>query len=267
MLLLAAALAAAAVPDVSLAEARHALTVGRLDQARTMIAAAVGAGATGAPVDRLLADLAFAQGDSERSAALYSALLMQQPGDVVMTERAGLSRLRLGRLREAEALLRRASGRPGASWMTWNGLGAIADGRGDWVMADDAYERAAQLAPNRAEVANNRGWSLLLRGQWSEAEAELTRGVALDPAIGRLANNLDLARAALAAALPARRSGETDEGWSARLNDAGVAAAVRGERTRAIAAFSRAIDARAQWNRRASANLAAVEHSAGSEQR
>lgn len=267
MLLLVAALAAAAVPDVSLAEARHALSAGRLDQARTMIAAAVGAGAAGAPVDRLLADLAFAQGDPERSAALYSALLLQQPGDVVMTERAGLSHLRVGRLREAEALLRRASGRPGASWMAWNGLGAIADGRGDWVMADGAYTRAAQLAPQRAEVANNRGWSLLLRGRWSEAAAELTRGAALEPAIGRLANNLDLARAALAADLPARRAGETDESWSARLNDAGVAAAVRGERTRAIAAFSQAIDARSEWNRRASANLAAVEHGTGSEPR
>jgi len=258
MLLLAAALAAAG-PNTALIEARHALGAGRLDQARAMIAAAVQSGVSSDPVDRLLADLAFAQGDDERSAALYRALFDRHPAEARLAECAGIALLRLQRVAEAEILLRRATMLPGAEWRAWNGLGAAADARGDWRSADGAYDRAVALAPHQAAVANNRGWSLLLRGRWREAEAELARGAALDPSMSRLTNNLDLARAALETALPARRTGESDEAWAARLNDAGVAAAVRSERARAIAAFARALEARSRWDRRAAANLAAIE--------
>ena len=105
--------------------------------------------------------------------------------------------------------------------------------------------RAPQaLAPERGEVANNLGWSLLLRGRWDEALAELEQAAALDRKSPRIANNLELARVALKDGLPQRGQGESDETWSARLNDAGVAAAARGERGRAIAAFAQAIETR-----------------------
>jgi len=55
-LLLAAALASPAPPANSLNEAAHAIAADRLDQARAMITNAVAAGATGAPVERLLAE-------------------------------------------------------------------------------------------------------------------------------------------------------------------------------------------------------------------
>jgi hypothetical protein len=64
---------------------------------------------------------------------------------------------------------------------------------------------------------------------------------------------------ALKDGLPQRRPGESDRAWSARLNDAGVAAAARGERGRAVAAFAQAIEARSTWYGRAADNLAAVQ--------
>ncbi|MEO6248342.1 MAG: tetratricopeptide repeat protein [Sphingomicrobium sp.] len=242
-----------------LGEARHALSVGRLDQARTMIANAVAAGATGEPVDRLLADLAFAKADNAQALSLYRALLPGYPNDAAMLGQAGIAALRLGDNRQATALLHRAVALRTADWRAWNALGAAADARGDWAAADIAYDRALILAPHRAEVANNRGWSLVLRGRWHEAEAELARGVALDPSLPRLANNLQLARDSLATALPERRVGESDAGWAARLNDSGVAAAGQGDRARAIAAFARSIAARPTWDARTAANLASVE--------
>ena len=257
-LLLAAALAVAG-PDPSLAEARHALAAGRIDQARTMIAAAVAAGATGDPVERLLADLAFARDDQHEALARYRALLARHPDDALVAERAGIAALDMGDVREGTALLRGAAALPTAGWRAWNALAATADLRSDWDEADRAYARALALAPARAEVANNRGWSLLLRGRWREAEAELARGAALDPSLKRLANNLELARDALASDLPARKAGESDDAWAARLNDAGVAAAMLGDRSRAIAAFARAIEARPVWDARTAANLAAIE--------
>ena len=248
-------------PSISLAEARHALAAGRLDQARTMIARAVAGGATGEPIDRLIADLAFARHDDAQALNLYRAMLPTRPSDASMAAQAGIAALRIGDIRGATTLLRQATALPAAGWRAWNALGAASDERGDWAEADSAYARALVLAPDRAEIATNRGWSLVLRGRWAEAEAELARGATLDPSLPRLNNNLQLARDALALSLPGRRAGEGDAAWAARLNDAGVAAAAKGERARAIAAFAQSIAARPSWNTRTAANLAAVEAS------
>ena len=264
MLLVAAALAAVtptARPSPPLAEVSHALAAGRLDQAGTMLATAIGAGASGDAVNRATADLAFAREDWARAAPMYARLSAQRPADALMVERAGLSALQLNDLATAVTLLDRATTLPGASWRVWSARGALADRQQAWEAADMAYARATALAPDRAEIVNNRGWSLLLRGRWREAEAALAHAAALAPASPRIADNLELARAALAADLPRRRTGEANDAWAARLNDAGVVAAVRGEQTRALAAFARAIELRAQWSRRTAANLAALEGS------
>ena len=83
--------------------------------------------------------------------------------------------------------------------------------------------------------------------------------MALDPSSTRSRNNLELARAAIAEDLPQQRQDESDSDFAARLNDAGVAAAQRGQRAKAIAAFSRALAVRDKWFPRAANNLAAVE--------
>ena len=134
-----------------------------------------------------------------------------------------------------------------------------ADLRGDWEVADLAYSRAQALKPDRAEAVNNLGWSLLLRGRWADALEQLERAAALNPKSKRIADNLDLARAAVSVDLPQRRPNESDSDWAARLNDAGVMARVRGDQQRAIAAFAQAIEARTQWFERAANNLALAQ--------
>ena len=147
---------------------------------------------------------------------------------------------------------------PGAGWRAWNARGAAADRQGRWDEADAAYSRAAALDPKQAEIPNNQGWSLMLRGQWVEALAAFERAWAIDRNLPRLANNLELARAAVAADLPARMQGEGDEAYAVRLNDAGVVAAASGQTKRAEAAFSQAIELRSRWYTRAADNLAAL---------
>jgi hypothetical protein len=73
-----------------------------------------------------------------------------------------------------------------------------------------------------------------------------------------VANNVELAKAALAAELPERRPGESEDEWAMRLNDAGVVARLQGDRARAIAAFAQAIEARGSWYERAANNLRAA---------
>jgi len=165
----------------------------------------------------------------------------------------------VGDLRRASAALNVATALPSGSWRAWSARGAVADLGRDWDDADLAYGRALALAPDRAEILNNRGWSLLLRGQWQEALRLLERASALEPKSHRIADNLELARAAIAEDLPRRRSAESDTDWAARLNDAGVVAVFDGDRKRAIAAFAQALEASSQWFERAANNLAIVE--------
>jgi Flp pilus assembly protein TadD len=253
-------LAAAVTVAPAYAEIDRAIAMHRLDQARMMIAAAVGAGAQGAAVERPLAALAFAAGRNEEALARTIALLRDVPDDPILLEQATLAAMRMGATDEAAKFAKRAARQETASWRVWNALGVIADEARDWDAADHAFARAAVLAPGRYEIANNRGWSLLLRGDWDAAASVLAKAAALAPDSVRTANNLDLARMGLAGDLPARGAGETSADYAARLNDAGVAAQARGDSKKARAAFAQAIHASGQYYARAGANLAAVEH-------
>lgn len=259
-LVLAVALAASAAPPLQpLGEAAHAIEAGRLDQARIMIGNAIKAGAEGAAVDKLLADLAFESGDYHMALSRYEALLASDPDNSRHAERAGISAFRQGEMHRSAALLERATSAHGASWRAWNARGVVADHLGDWNSAETAYTRAAALSPDRPAVLNNMGWSLLLRGKWEQGLELLERAADLDPNSPRIADNLELARAALSSDLPRRRAGESDEEWAARLNDVGVMAVFLGDRPRAIAAFAQAIEARSHWFERAANNLALAE--------
>ncbi len=259
MIALLAAALLAIDPGGGLGHAVQALQAGRLDQARIMLDAAVKAGAEGDEVDRLLAELAFRSGNYAVALDRYQRLAAAYPQEPLAFERAGIAAVYVGDLRRANAAIIAATALPGASWRAWNARGAIADLRRDWAEADLAYDRAMALSPNRAEVLNNRGWSLLLRGQWQEALPLFERAGSLDPESRRIADNLELVRAALAEDLPKRRRGESDSDWAARLNDAGVLAAASGNHQRAIAAFARAIETSSQWFERAANNLAVIE--------
>jgi len=249
---------AAATPDrpaPPLAEAEHAIRAGRLEQARLMIGRAVAAGVTGDQIDRLLADLAFASDNNEEAQQRYQVLLAANPTDPIVAERAGIAALKQGNVATAMVLIDRATKSPKASWRAWNARGVIADLQQDWRAADAAYQEAAKRSSDESEIINNQGWSLLLRGDWERAESRFERASALDPHSTRIANNLELARGAVAAELPQRRVGEDDRAWAARLNDAGMAAQLMGNRQRAVAAFTQALEASGTWYARAANNL------------
>ena len=252
--------ASATSPQAQLEEAQRAAEAGRFDQARLMIANAIGAGASPTESDKAIADLAFQSRNYAEALAVYQKLLSIAPDDPLLLERGGLAALQTGEVALAATLIGRAVAKPGASWRAWNAAGAIADTRGDWAGADSAYDKADRLAPGHFEIANNRGWSRILRGDWQGAIPFLEQATVLDPKSSRAANNLELARAALAADLPRRRPDESDSDWAARLNDAGVAAQILGDRKRAIAAFTQALEASNSWYDRAANNLKAASN-------
>lgn len=252
---------AAATPEQpmpSLAEAEHAITAGRLEQARLMIGRASASGVSGTQIDRLLADLAFATGNNDEAQQRYQKLLAADPANPLLAERAGIAALKLGNVATSFVLIDRATKSPKATWRAWNARGVIADLQQNWPAADIAYAKAARHSPDESEIINNQGWSQLLRGDWKRAADAFERAAWLDPHSARIANNLELARGAVAAELPQRKAGEEDRAWAARLNDAGMAAQLMGNRQRAVAAFTQALEASGTWYGRAANNLQAA---------
>jgi Flp pilus assembly protein TadD len=257
--ILAAAAPVPALPDPSLLkDASRAIDAGRLQEAKLLIARAVSAGAKGVPVDRVVAKLAFASHKYQEALSGYQRLAaspQKQPSDC---ENGAIAALELGKPEDAKPLVDCAVAPSHVSWRAWNARGVLADFNQDWASADESYSRAHQLAPEEARIVNNQGWSMLLRGNWAAAIPLFEEAVELDNKSARIADNLELAKAALAADLPQRRAGESERDWAVRLNDAGVAAALLGEKQRAVAAFSQALDASPVWYDRASNNLKAL---------
>lgn len=258
-LAMAAAIASQGLAGVDLPAAAHALEAGRIVQAKQMLAEAAREGRSGPEFDRLLADLAFAQSHWPEAEARYAQLLAHNPSDARSAERGGIAALQMGDVKLGKTLIRKAVSSKGASWRAWNALGVLCDFERDWDGADAAYATADEIAPDRPEILNNHGWSLILRGDWTSAVPVLERAARLDPKSGRIANNLELARTAVAADLPRRRPGESDSDFAARLNDAGIAAELRGDRARAMSAYARALTASDSWYVRAANNLSRVE--------
>jgi Flp pilus assembly protein TadD len=254
-LLMAAVLASQSADAPGLGEIRHAIESNRLEQARQMLGMAMAAGQSGAQVDTLLADLAFARKNWAEAATRYSALATATPKDGRSAERAAIADIMLGKLQSAETFADKAIASGSASWKAWNAKGVLCDFRSDWKGADEAFAVAAKMKPDEPDILNNRGWSLILRGKWMDAVTPLEQASILDPKSARIQNNLELARAAIADHLPERRAGEADGDFAARLNDAGVAAEERGDRARAIAAFSQALSVKDSWYARAANNL------------
>lgn len=249
----------AARPDPTiLQDASHAIDAGRLEEAKLIIARAISEGFRGVPIERLTADLAFASGNYVQAWAAYQRLAASPAKRVHDCENGAIAALEIDRVADAQPLVECAVAAPNASWRAWNARGVLADLQHDWSKADECYSRALRLAPHEARIINNQGWSRLQRGDWMAAVPLLEKAASLDPTSRRIANNLELAKTALAADLPKRRAGESNGEWAARLNDAGVAAALLGDKQRAFAAFTQALEASPVWYDRASNNLRAM---------
>lgn len=242
-----------------LRNASHAIESARLEQASIMVARAMTARAAGPQLARVLANLAFAKGNYGEALVRYQSLVAKAPDDVFLLERAAISALELGDGARASPFIDRATALQGATWRAWNARGVAADMRADWADADLSYRSAARLGPNRAEPLANQGWSMILRGRWQDAVPYLEQAAALDRTSTRIADNLELAKAALAGDLPERRSHESLTSWAQRLNDAGVAAAILGNKPKASAAFTQALEASGSWYAAAANNLDLVK--------
>ena len=92
----------------------------------------------------------------------------------------------------AERHFRRAVEQHPRDLESWIGLAASYDRLRRWDLADLAYDQAMKIAGPTAEILNNKGYSLMLRGDYRNARDCLLQALAQDPGNPYVKNNLDL---------------------------------------------------------------------------
>ncbi len=102
---------------------------------------------------------------------LYSAIqriLEIDPYNAFGLEQMGLISLSRGDLETAEKFLTLAVSVEAERWMSWNGLGIIADADARHEKAREYFNKALEIMPGHPKVLANLGWSRLLDNVYSE---------------------------------------------------------------------------------------------------
>jgi Flp pilus assembly protein TadD len=166
----------------------------------------------------------------------------------------GIALSLLGRSNESLDTLKRAVDEDPTLWRAWNALGGEYDRRHEWASAKDAYDRALAHSDGAAIVLNNRGFSRMLQGQLDEAAADFVAALGKKPDLAPARTNLRLALA-MKGDYGRAVSGGEQKTRAALLNNAGVAAMLRGDYTKAADLFGQAMKAKDDYYARAAANL------------
>ena len=118
----------------------------------------------------------------------FELALEREPGNAGANERLGLLYVESHKDEAADRLLHAAVRIDPSRWRSYNGLGVLADRRGEYASAEQHYDRAHILQPDNASVINNRGYSHFLAGRLEAAEADLRYAVVLGAPKGTWTN-------------------------------------------------------------------------------
>jgi Flp pilus assembly protein TadD len=164
----------------------------------------------------------------------------------------------LGRSDEALKTLQQAVAMDASAWRAWNALGGEYDARSRWTDAEGAYQHALAASGGAAIVLNNRGYSRLLQHRRDEAVADLVAALHKKPDLAEARTNLRLALA-MGGEYERAIAGGAPGDQAALLNNAGFAAAMRGDFANAQTLLDRAIKAKGEYYAKASENLRIVQ--------
>jgi Flp pilus assembly protein TadD len=236
---------------------QRALDERRLVDAGQLIDQVLLAGVTDPRVHLLAGELGLARGRYD--AAIQAFRLSGSKGTLSPQAMQGeaLALAQLGRRDEAVGLLKKVVAQDPQAWRAWNALGAEYDGAQSWDDAGQAYEHAISSAPNAAVPLNNRGYSRLLQGRLDAAVADFVAALEKQPDFAEARANLRLALA-LRGEYDRAIDGSSDRDRAALLNNAGLAAAARGDFVKAEALLNKAIELKGEFYQRASDNLSLV---------
>lgn len=114
------------------------------------------------------------QGNAPMAVRAYTLALQVRPDFPKVLEARGLLLLGNEEFERAHSDLERAVElEPDTVWQAYNGLGVIADHRGERARAIGFYDAALKINPMSGSSLNNRGYSKMLAGDLAGAEADL----------------------------------------------------------------------------------------------
>lgn len=110
----------------------------------------------------------------ELAVRAYSMALALEPDHAGGLEARGLLLLEHGEPERALPDLQRAVELDSRAWRARNGLGLLADRKGDHLSALEHYDAALSVVPEAGAVLNNRGYSRFLLGDYAAAAKDLS---------------------------------------------------------------------------------------------
>jgi Flp pilus assembly protein TadD len=132
------------------------------------------------------------QGPDPRPDQVPKGLLGNDPNDDL---NLGKKQFRAANFGLAEKYFRRAVETHPRDVEAWVGLAASYDRLRRWDLADRAYDQALKIAGPTPELLNNKGYSLMLRGDYRRARETLFEAQSKDPNNPYIKNNIELLEA------------------------------------------------------------------------
>ena len=192
------------------------------------------------------------------SAAYYEKMLVLSPGETAFREDLAEVNIKRQHFEDAETELKRLTEAKQENWRAWNGLGLIADLRGNYAESEQYYAKAIQANPANVDIHNNRGYSLIMAHRYAEAVGVLQDGLRLDTDNSRLHNNLLIALAWLGRYEEAVSAGRVSlDEWIA-YNNVGYIAQLKGDYEAAVRLYNAALSSSPRFYPTAAANRDAV---------
>lgn len=137
----------------------------------------------------------------------------------------------------------------------YNGLGVIADLKGDHKAAQGHYERSLAITPHASITLNNQGYSYYLSNQWVKAEAAYKQALRFDSKSPQAWRNLGLLYARQENYLSALMAFEQVMDSADAHNDVGYICLLEGKYDTAEYYFEKAISLLPTYYEKASENL------------
>ena len=163
----------------ALQRAEAALQTGELDRALFFYVKALTFTPEDASLLLRIGQMHEFRGDAEMAVRAYTVAIKYDPELVPALENRGVLLLANDEPIRAEEDLNRVVAIDATAWRAYNGLGLIADSRGQHKNAIELYSAALQVEPSAAAVLNNRGYSRTLAGMTLAAEADLRQAAEL----------------------------------------------------------------------------------------
>jgi Flp pilus assembly protein TadD len=199
-------------------------------------------------------ELSLARGRYEDALANFKIAAADSKVGSLAAEGEGIALAQLGRTDEAIAALQTAVARSPTAWKAWNALGTEFDRRHDWADADTAYSHAITNSGGAAIALNNRGFSRLSQSRLDEAILDFVAALQKKPDLTAARNNLRLAMA-MKGEYDRAVTGAAATDRAAVLNNAGYAAMLRGDYSKAKDLLTEAMKAKGEYYALAAANL------------